>query len=146
MQDNSELFTQLAASARQASDAIEAARKETRDRVIARRDQARAAAATAMDRVTQDLQAVGRKSDGSWDALQAKIQSDVARLRSKAQEKKAELSANLASVRAQELADEANVAIDYAIASIEDAKRATLDALVANFDAVGKSQRISDSI
>jgi hypothetical protein len=140
------LFTQLSTSARQAADAVEAARKETRERVIARRDQARASATAAMERVTQDLQTVGRKTDANWNAFQAKIQSDVARLRSKAQEKKAEISANLAAQRAQDLEVEASVAIDYAIASIEDAKQAVLDALVANFDAVGKNRDVSDSV
>jgi hypothetical protein len=141
MREMSDGFTELSTTARNAQDAIAAARRETRDKIIARREQARVAAAAAIDKVKSDLNSADTAIDGKWSALQVKLNADVARLKNRAQEGKEQLSGAIAQERASRLASDAEIAIDVARASIEDAKLAAFDALVANVETTGPSNR-----
>jgi hypothetical protein len=102
---------------------------------VARREQARASAAALADQVDKDIQAVGDSIAGQWNALQAKVAADISRLKATQEERQHERSVDRADRRAARLESEAHVAIDFARASIEDAKRAVLDAVVANLEA-----------
>jgi hypothetical protein len=125
----------LSVCAKQAEDSFAAARKETHDRVVARREKARASAAAFADRVDKDIQAVGDSVAGQWNSLQAKVAADISRLKATYDERQHDRAANRAENRAERLESEAGVAIDFALASIEDAKRAVLDAVAAKLEA-----------
>jgi hypothetical protein len=118
----------LSVRAKKAEDAINSARKETRDRVVARREEFRAAAADAADRVDKDLRSAGASMEGDWTALRGKVAADIDRLKSKVADRQVELNASRLADRASRKESEACVAIDFAVASIENAKLAVLDA------------------
>ncbi len=128
-------LSDLAVSAKKAEDAFAAARKETHDRVVARREQTRAAAAAAADRVDKDLKSAKATIATQWHALQDKISADIARLRTNVLERQVERDVTRAADRAARKEAEACVAIDVAMASIEDAKLAVLDAVIADVEA-----------
>ncbi|HEY7234572.1 MAG TPA: hypothetical protein VH539_10510 [Gemmatimonadaceae bacterium] len=125
----------MSVCAKQAEDAFAAARKETHDKVMARREQARASAAALADRVDRDIREVGDAASQQWNALQAKVAADISRLKTVYEQRQQERDVNRAEKHAARLESEANVAIDFALASIEDAKRAVLDAVAANLEA-----------
>ena len=76
----SEQLADLSAHAKHAEDAISAAQKEAHDKVMARREQARAAAAATIEKVDRNIKAAGDnvKSMGDaaaekWTALKRKL-------------------------------------------------------------------------
>jgi hypothetical protein len=125
----------MSACAKEAQDSFAAARKETHDRVVARREQARASAAAFADRVDKEIQDVGDWMSGQWNALQAKVAADISRLKATYDQRQHDRSVDRVVQRADQLESEAAVAIDFALVSIEDAKRAVLDAVVARMEA-----------
>jgi DNA polymerase II small subunit/DNA polymerase delta subunit B len=125
----------MSACAKDAADTFDAARRETHDRVVARREQARASAAAFADRVDKDIQEVGDWMSGQWNALQAKVASDISRLKATVEQRQHDRGVERAVKHADRLESEASVAIDFALASIEDAKRAVLDAVAARIEA-----------
>jgi len=125
----------LAVSAKKAEDAFAAARTETHDRVIARREQTRAAATAAADRVDKDLKSASTSISTQWHALQDKVSADLARLKSDFIERQVERNVHKAADLVARKEVEAAVAIDVALASIEDAKLAVLDAIIADAEA-----------
>lgn len=125
----------MSVCAKQAEDAFAAAREETHERVVARREQARTSAVAFADRVDKDLREVGDAVAGQWNALQAKVAADINRLKTVYEERKHDRSVERAVHHADRLETEASVAIDFALASIEDAKRAVLDAVAARIEA-----------
>jgi hypothetical protein len=138
----SEQLADLSVSAKKAEDAVAAAQKEAHDEVIARREQAHAAAAAAIQKVDRDLKSAGDtvKSAGdavlnSWRALQAKVSADMDALNAKIALGKHKVDINRADHHAERLEREASFAVDYAAASIEEAKYAVLDAIVGRIEA-----------
>jgi len=130
----------MSACAKDAENSFTAARKETHDRVVARRERARESAAAFADRVDKDIQDVGDWMSGQWSALQAKVSSDISRLKANFEQRQHDRSVDRAVQHADRLESEAGVAIDFALASIEDAKRAVLDAVAARIEASAPSQ------
>lgn len=112
-----------------------AARKETHDRVLVRREEARANAAALADRVEKDIQDIGDAVAGQWNALQAKVSADINRLKTAYEQRQHDRSVERVVHHADRLESEAGIAIEFALASIEDAKRAVLDAVVARIEA-----------
>jgi hypothetical protein len=131
----SEQLADMSASAKKAEDAITAARKETHDKIELRREQARAAASAAAAKVDANIKSVGAVATGQWTALQTKVAADLDRLKAKRAQHQHERDVKRAKDRADRMEWEAGIAIEYAIASIEDAKLAVLDAVIANVDA-----------
>ena len=125
----------MSVCAKQAEDAFAAARQETHDRVVARREQARASAHALADRVDKDLQGIGDAVAGQWNALQAKVSADINRLKTAYEQRQHDRSVERVVHHADRLESEAGIAIEFALASIEDAKRAVLDALAARIEA-----------
>jgi hypothetical protein len=130
----------LSVRAKNAEDAINSARKEARDRVVVRREEFRVAAAAAADRVDQDLQSAGNAIEGDWNALRGKVTADIARLKSNVAERQVERNVTRLADRAARRESEACVAIDFALASIENAKLAVLDAVIADREAADAEQ------
>ena len=125
----------MSVCAKEAQDAFATARKETHDKVVARREQARASAAALADRVDKEIHDVGDAVAGQWTALRAKVTADIDRLKTTYEQRQHDRSVDRVAQRADRLESEAGVAIDFALASIEDAKRAVLDAVAARIEA-----------
>jgi len=138
----SEQLADLSAHAKHAEDAVSAAQKEARDKVMERREQARAAATATIEKVDQNIKAAGDgvKSVGDaaaqkWAALQTKIAGDLQSVKSGIAQKKHDFDARRAENYADSLEWQASLAIDYAIASIEQAELAVLDAVAGRIEA-----------
>src|SRR6185437_5032067 len=131
----SEKLSDLSVRAKNAEDSIAAAKKEAHDKIMARREDARAAAQTAVEKVDRDIKSVGDTATAKWSAVQAKITADMDALKAKVSKQKHNLDARVAENRAEELEWEADCAVDYAIASVEQARLAVLDAIVGRVEA-----------
>ena len=131
----SEHLAELSVRAKHAEDALAAANKEAHDKIVARKEQARAAAAAAAEKVNNDIKSAEDTAARNWNAVRAKIAADINTLKADVAHKKHDLDAKRAQNYADQLEWEANVAIDYAAASIQQAEWAVLDAIVARADA-----------
>ncbi len=134
-QTTSEHLADLSVRAKHAEDALATAQKEAHDKVVALKDQARAAATAAAEKVNNDIKSAQDTATRNWNAVRAKIAADIKTLKADVAHKKHDLDAKRAQGWADQLEWQANVAIDYAIASIEQAEWAVLDAVVARADA-----------
>ena len=131
----SEQLADLSVCAKNAEDAAAAAQREAHDKIMARKEQARVAATTAIEKVNQDLKSVGDTASRNWNAVKAKVAADVDALKRGVSERKREIDAKLLESRAEGLESEAGFAIDYAIASVEQARLAVLDAMAGRVEA-----------
>jgi len=131
----SKQLAELSVRAKQAEDALAAAQKEARDKIMARREKARAAAAAATEKVNQEVKSVKDTTTRNWNALQTKISSDMNALKAAVAERKHERDVKRAENYADKLEWEAGFAVDYAIASVEQAKLAVLDAIAGRAEA-----------
>jgi sarcosine oxidase gamma subunit len=138
----SEQLADLSVRAKHAEDAVTAAQKEAHDKVLVRREQARNAAAAAIEKVDRNiktagdgLKSVGDAAAGKWTALQTKIAGDLESMKSGIAEKKHDWDARRAESQADRLEWEAGLAIDYAIATVEQAELAVLDAVAGRQEA-----------
>src|SRR5215469_2862012 len=132
----SEQLADMSVHAKHAEDAVAAAQNEAHEKILARREQARTAATAAVERVDRNIKSAadsvksaGDHATKKWAALQAKVHGDLQSIRSGFAEKKHDLKVKHADVHADRLEWEAGVAIDYAIAAIEQAELAVLDAV-----------------
>ena len=131
----SEQLADLSVHAKQAEDAAAAAKKETHDKIMSRWEQARADATATTDKVNQQIQSAGDSAAKDWNARKAKIAADMEALKAKVVQKKHELDARRAESDADRLEGDASFAIDYAIASIDQARLAVLDAVAGRIQA-----------
>ena len=131
----SEQLAELSVRAKNAEDAVAAAQKEAHDKIVARKEQARAAATKAIETVNREIKSAGDTVTRDMSAVQAKIDADMTALKTGVAQAKHGLDARYAESRAERLEWEAGFAIDYAIASIEQARLATLDAIVGRIEA-----------
>jgi hypothetical protein len=125
----SQQLTDLSVRAKHAEDAFAAAQQETHDKIEVRKQQARAAATTAVEKVNQEVKSAGGNAARDWNALKAKIAADMDALKANVAEAKHKHDVKHAENRADRLEWEAGFAIDYAIASVEQASLAVLDAI-----------------
>lgn len=139
----SEQLADLSVRAKHAEDAVSAAQKEAHDKVLARREQARAAATAAAEKVNRDIKSAGDsvKSAGDaaakkWTAFQTKISNDLLSIKEGIAEKKQDLDVRFAEKHADHLEWEAGLAVDYAIAAVEQAELAVLDAVAGRMEVV----------
>ena len=143
----SEQLADLSVRAKHAEDAVSAAQKEAHDKVLARREQARAAATAAAEKVNRDIKSAGDsvKSAGDaaakkWTAFQTKISNDLLSIKEGIAQKKQDLDVRFAEKHADHLEWEAGLAVDYAIAAVEQAELAVLDAVAGRME-VAKTGR-----
>ena len=143
----SEQLADLSVRAKHAEDAVSAAQKEAHDKVLARREQARAAATAAAEKVNRDIKSAGDsvKSAGDaaakkWTAFQTKISNDLLSIKEGIAQKKHDLDVRHAEKHADHLEWEAGLAVDYAIAAVEQAELAVLDAVAGRME-VAKTGR-----
>jgi len=131
----SEQLADLSVHAKKAEDAVAAAKKETHEKIMSRWEEARADATATTDKVNQRIQSVGDSAAKDWNARKAKIAADMEALKAKVAQKKHELDARRAESEADRLEGDAGLAIDYAIASVDQAKLAVLDAVAGRIRA-----------
>ena len=132
MKPLSEQLAILSACAKNTEDAVAAAQKEAHDKVVARIAQAQAAAEEAVHKVNQDIKSATDTASAKWNGLKAKVAADIDDLKSKVAQRKHDLDVKLAENQSKFLDEQASFAIDYAIASIEQAKLAVLDAVAGH--------------
>jgi hypothetical protein len=125
----SEQLADLSVRAKGTEDAFTAAQKEAKEKVAARKQQARAAATTAVEKVNQEIKSVGNTTTRDWNTVKAKLAADMNSLKGGVAREKHKLDVNHAENYADQMEWEAGFAIDYAIASVEQAKLAVLDAI-----------------
>ena len=131
----SQQLAELSIHAKHAEDAVAAAAREAHGKIETRKEQARAAAAKAAEKVDQEIKSAGDKAIRNWSAVRAKVAADIGHLKAGVARAKHDLDARQAEYHAESLEWEAGVAIDYAIASIEQAKLALLDAVSSRAEA-----------
>lgn len=127
----SEQLADLSVHAKHAEDAAALAEKEAHDKIGARKEQARAAAKMAVEKVNQEIKSASESATRDWNAVKAKVAADLKALKANVAEAKHERDVERAQDRADFLEWDAGFAIDYAIASIEQARLAVLDAIDA---------------
>jgi len=125
----SQQLADLSLRAKGAEDALAAAQKEAHDKITVRQAQARAAATAAVEKVNQEVKSAGDTAARNWNTVKAKIAADMTALKADFAEAKHDHDVRHAENRADRLEWEAGFAIDYAIASVEQAKLAVLDAI-----------------
>ena len=124
----------LSVRAKNAEDSVAKAQKETHDKLVAVKQQARADVNTALARLDRDIKSAGDIT-GLWNSLKAKVAADKTAWDAKIAQIKHDVSAGLAEDYAEQLEWEASFAIAYAEAAIEEAKAAALDAVAARIQA-----------
>jgi len=129
MKPLSEQLAELSERAKGVENAFAGAKKEARDKIEARRAEALSAAKTAVEKVNQQIKSAGESATRDTKALQAKITADMDALKAHVVEAKHGLDVKLAEKRADVLESDAGFSIDYAIASVEQARLAVLDAI-----------------
>ena len=125
----SEQLADLSVRAKSAEQALDSAEKEAHDKVVARKEQAHAAATKAVEKVNQDIKSANDTATRNWGAVKAKIADDVNHLKANVAHAKHEHDVKRAQNKADRLEWEAGFAIDYAIAAVEQARLAVLDAV-----------------
>jgi hypothetical protein len=119
----------LSVRANSAEQVLDAAEKEAHDKIEARKQQAHAAATKAVEKVNQEVKSANDSATRNWATVKAKIADDMNHLKADIAHAKHEHDVNRAEKRADRLEWEAGFAIDYAIASVEQATLAVLDAV-----------------
>ncbi len=119
----------LSVHAKSAEDAVEAAEKEAHDKIVSRREQAHAAATKAVEKVNQEIKSATDSTTKNWNTVKAKIAADMNSLKANVAHAKHDHDVKHAEHRADRLEWEEGFAIDYAVASVEQAKLAVLDAI-----------------
>jgi hypothetical protein len=125
----SQQLADLSVRAKSAEDAVEAAEKEAHDKIVTRKEKAHAAATKAVEKVNQDIKSAKDTTTKNWSTVKAKIAADMNNLKANVVHAKHDLDVKRAENRADQLEWEAGFAIDYATASVEQAKLAVLDAI-----------------
>jgi hypothetical protein len=67
------------------------AKKEAHDKVLARKEQARAAATAAAEKVNHDIQSAKDTATRNWNAVRAKVTADINTLKADVAHKKHDL-------------------------------------------------------
>jgi hypothetical protein len=123
----SEQLADLSVRAKSAEQALDSAEKEAHDKIVARKEQAHAAATKAVEKVNREVKSANDTATRNWSAVKAKIADDVSHLKANVAHAKHEHDVKRAENKADRLEWEAGFATDYAIAAVEQARLAVLD-------------------
>jgi phage shock protein A len=131
----SEQLSDLSVRAKNLENAVTAAQKEGQEKLVSRTAEARASATAAVEKVKQSVKAASDAGSAKWGAMEAKLGADMDALKTRLSEKKRAIDATIAEHEADDAEVDASFAIDYAIASVEQARLAVFDAISARVDA-----------
>lgn len=115
--------------AKRIEEDAEAVRTEARDKLDARRDRIRTHLAERMERLESNLEKAAVKGGADFVAFREKVKSDRQRLKDKLAERKEAYRAFFADASDEDRQLGAAIAIDYAIATVQQARLAVLDAV-----------------
>jgi len=107
----------------------EAVRTEAREKLDARRDEIRTNLSERMERLEANLQTAAEKGGQDFLDFRDKIKSDRQRLKDKLSERREAYGAFFADANDEDRKLGAAIAIDYAIATVQQARLAVLDAV-----------------
>jgi hypothetical protein len=102
---------------------------------MARREQARTAAIAVTEKVNEQVKSIQGTVSRNWNTLQAKIAADMQNLKHAVAQQKQTIDVKLAEKNTEMLERDAEFAIDYAIACVQQANVAVLDAVAARVEA-----------
>ena len=132
------LSDQLANPSQRAKEAEEhaaAARDKTKADVENDREMARATAQAQADRLHESADANRARISAWWHDVQRSWSQHVAAVKENIDDRRAEHDVDRANKRADNAEGDAAFAIDYAVAAIEEAEYAVLDASLARMEA-----------
>ncbi len=132
----SEQLAKMSVQAKKAEDDFAAAKKETHDEMMVRREHLRIVTTQSVEKLKQDVKSAGNAISSDFSALQAKVSADGETLKANVKRWKKDLDAKRAENWADEMEWEASMAIEYAISAVEQAKLAAIDAAIARQEAV----------
>jgi hypothetical protein len=92
-------------------------------------------------RSIRKIKSAENTATANWSAFKAKVAADIDGLKTMVAERKQELDAKGAENTAERLEWEAGVAVDYAIACVEQAEVAVLDAIAGRSEADAAGRR-----
>jgi hypothetical protein len=99
----SQQLADLSVRAKNAEDAVAAAGKEAHEKIETHKEQARAAAAKATEKVKQDIRSIGDTAARNWTAVRTKVAADIDSLKAGAARAKHDLDARQAEHHAERL-------------------------------------------
>ncbi len=135
MKPLSEYLSALSERAKKAEDNFAAANTEAKEQLAERREKARAQITATIDRIDGDLERAGNQASADWAGFKGKLAADRDRLKAGFEKGKHNLQVRQTENRAEDYEFDAALAIDYAIATVEQAELAVLDALSARVEA-----------
>ena len=138
----SQQLAELSNQAKKAEDRVAKAQSETRERVDERREKASREAQSALDRVNDSVSRASEGTKAHFAQLKSKVDTDFQRIEANASDRKAKLESWQADNYASDKLDDAQAAINYAIASVKMAEAATLDAIDAQARAQVKADQV----
>jgi hypothetical protein len=115
--------------AKRIQEDADAVRTEARDKLDARRETIRTHLSERMERLDSNLQKAAEKGGPDFIAFREKVKGDRQRLKDKLSERKEAYGAFFADASDEERQLGAAIAIDYAIATVQQARLAVLDAV-----------------
>ena len=128
-------FSQLTEKVNEAQAQIEAITGKGRDELRAQVEQAQSKAEQQADHIKAKTAPTKAGAAADWQAMQDKWQSHIAQLHQRAGDKKAERDVRKAGQKADAAEVYAEDAVGFAIAAVQEAEYAVLDATLARSDA-----------
>src|SRR6476619_8176138 len=122
-------IAELQELAKRIQEDAEAVRTEAREKLDARREDIRTHLTERMERLESNLQKAAEKGGQDFLDFREKVKSDRQRLKDKLSERKEAYKAFFADASDEERQLGAAIAIDYAIATVQQARLAVLDAV-----------------
>ena len=122
-------IAELQELAKRIQEDAEAVRTEAREKLDARREDIRTHLTERMERLETNLQKAAEKGGQDFVAFREKVKSDRQRLKDKLGERREAFKAFFADSSDEDRQLGAAIAIDYAIATVQQARLAVLDAV-----------------
>jgi hypothetical protein len=130
-----DMLGELAQRAKEAEDRARAASAEAKDKVRQRADEASDSARQKADELKQRSAAAGQEASNRWGEVQRDWAKHLDQLHTKFAETKAKQDRAWSQMDADLAADDARDACAFAVAAVEEAESATLDAILAQMEA-----------
>ena len=131
----SDQLAKLSQRAKEAEEHAAAARDKTKADVENDREMARATAQAQADRLHESADANRARISAWWHDVQRSWSQHVAAVKEDLTDRRAEHDVDRANKRAENAEGDAAFAIDYAVAAIDEAEYAVLDASLARMEA-----------
>ena len=131
----SDQLAKLSQRAKEAEEHAAAARDKTKADVENDREMARATAQAQADRLHESADANRARISAWWHDVQRSWSQHVAAVKEDLTDRRAEHDLDRANKRAENAEGDAAFAIDYAVAAIDEAEYAVLDASLARMEA-----------